>query len=321
MTIHFASSEDIDFTLVSGADVNTSNSFDPNYSRCAVRSENSNEKITAQIGAGISTLYMSMRWTKFDPHSSVSDNQLFVIKDGSTNVARLKATNGTYTLETWDSGWQVRATSSINFLANGTNRLTIKLVLHASAGEFTLWIEDGLAATFTGDTIGDTGASTVDNIILTNVQNASASSFSEIIIADEQTINMRVATLVPSSDGTNTDWTNGWAAVDEAANSPADTIQSSSADDVETMNLTNYAGSTDLTVRAVFVSAKAIRGVSGPQNLQLAVREGASEAFSANKALDLVYTTYKNKFTVNPDSTPWTLADLDSLQAGVKSIT
>ncbi len=329
MTIHFGSSEDIDFLLtgVTAPDT-TAGKFDPNFSRGMFRCRDGPQgHLFAILDSGLSTFYCTYRFSQAFPNNVDKDFIHVLITDGSTFVARIFVFNGVWRLDTRDGGgWVTRVSSLTSVPGNNVlTKITIKLVLHATTGEFTVWVGDTEVGSFIGDTIGDTGATTVDKIRFTSSDSdgANATFISEVVIADEQTINMRVATLVPEGDGNQVDWVNGFAAVDELINSASDSIQSASANEVELMTLTDYAGSTDMVVRTVFVSAKAIRGASGPQNLQLAVREGATDGFSANKALTEVYTTFKNSFTVNPDTGPaaWTLPELDTMEAGVKSIT
>ncbi len=328
MTIHFGSGEDIDFARAGDfTSVDTvAGRFDSAYARNSLRTEAAGT-ITFDIDTPIATFYLTARYNQNNPTFVGADAAPITIFEGSTPVARIKTTAGVWRLQTRESAAWVNRGSSFSTSPGSAptlNKLTLKVVLHASTGEITAWVGNVQVATFTGDTIGDTGATGLDTVTLRSNDDAANQDayWSEVIVADEQTINMRVATLVPNGDGNQVDWVNGFAAVDEIAVSAEDTIQSASANEVELMTLTNYAGSTDLVVRTVFVSAKAIRGASGPQNLQLAVREGVTDGFSANKALTEVYTTFKNSFTTNPDTGPaaWDLTELDTMEAGVKSI-
>lgn len=323
MTVYFASSEDIDFDNRTANIVTSAGKFDASYARACFRCI-LDGSLDASIDTGISTMYMTCRAVFENAAYPSSNRQIFTFRDGGTDVIRLIPVSGVWTLQTYDSGWISRATFSTLPGANVLVKLTLKVVLHASEGEITAWIGDTEVASWTGDTIGSTGATTLDTIkFRSNAYTSGAEVwYSEIIIADELTINMRVATLVFEADGSHSEWTNGWANIDEITENQGDLIQSDVADQRELMNLSAYNGSADLIVRRIIVSARAIRGVGGPQNLQLAVRHGTTDGFSSSKALSEIYTTYRDNWDINPDTgVAWTIADLASLQAGVKSIT
>ncbi len=323
MTIVFASSEDIDFTLIEG-DWSMSTSFrDANYARTSIRTDGvANDRWGCSF-AELSTFYISWQHGFQNATSSGNDSPMFVMKDGDVEVARIGMSNGNVRNQNADGlGAWINTQEWPSRFVTGPRRVTCKLVLHATNGEFTTWYDNVQQATFLGDTIELTGASAIDNVYW-NVAGLTAIQYvSEVVVADVHTINMRVSTHAPTADGNATDWTGDWSDVDENDESAADTLSSDSADDVETMNLADYAGDTTLVVLDLFVSASAVRGAIGPQNLQLMVRENVSEAFSSNNVLTDVFTTYTQSFPVNPDtSAAWTISELDTMQAGVKSIT
>lgn len=324
MTIYFGSSEDIDFDLLGTTSVvTTAGFFDSAYARGCIRTEWGGTA-TVTIDTALPTFYLTSKYYQFVPHFSTANQAPLTFKEGSTGVVRLKAESGTWKIQTWDGGWVNRLSLSSIILSSTLTKLTVKIVLHATSGEVTVWHADTLMGSWTGDTIGDTGATGIDTVVLMSSDAATNTDahWSEVVIADEHTINMRVATLVPNADGSHDEWVNGWAAVDEIVENQNDLLQ---ADDVnlrELMNVTAYGGSVDLVARRVFTSVSAIRGGGGPQNLQLACRHGTTDAFSGNKALSEVYTTYRHSWDLNPDTAAaWTIPEMATLQSGVKSIT
>ncbi len=144
---------------------------------------------------------------------------------------------------------------------------------------------------------------------------------SQIIAADEPTIGLRLLTRYPNGTGATAAWTGGSTDIDEIVNNDADFINSSTANQVETVTQTGPA-ITGYVVRAVGVSARAKRGASGPANLQLALRSGGTDYFSASKALSVAYAPYQNIWAQNPATTAdWVNTAIDTIQPGVKSIT
>lgn len=145
---------------------------------------------------------------------------------------------------------------------------------------------------------------------------------SQIIMADEPTIGWRVGQSYMTSNGANTAWTGDYTSVDEALLNEADYIYSGSADQIETYGHTLVPSLTGYNPRAVAVSARARRGGSGPQNIQLAIRSGSTNYFSGTKSLDLGYSAVQHVWETNPDtSLPWTVSQVAAAQPGVKSIT
>ena len=145
-------------------------------------------------------------------------------------------------------------------------------------------------------------------------------NISQIIVADEPTIGMKLATRYPNGAGAVNDWTNSYADVDETIYSDVDFVSSSSANQVAMYAQTGPIPSS-YTVRAVAVSARAKCGASGPQNLQLGVRVASTNYFSTTKALDVGYGGPFNIWQNNPaTSSAWLDSEISTLQIGMKSI-
>lgn len=144
---------------------------------------------------------------------------------------------------------------------------------------------------------------------------------SQVIIADEPTIGMRLITRYPNTAGASTDWTGGYTDIDELAYNDGDFVNSGTANQVSTFGQTG-PGISGYNVRAVGVYARARCGGGGPQNLQLALRSAGTNYFSASKTLDVGYRAFGNIWETNPaTSADWLNTAVDSLQPGVKSIT
>jgi hypothetical protein len=149
-----------------------------------------------------------------------------------------------------------------------------------------------------------------------------ASYVSQVIMASEPTVGMRLMTLYPSGNGANTAWTGEYTAVDENAYSDADFIYSSTNGQRETYAMTAVGSLTGYAIRAVCVAARAKRGASGPANLQVTVRTASTDYDSSSLALDLGYTANQNIWETNPNTTlTWTAADAAAIQAGVEANT
>lgn len=317
MTILFFTSEDLEM-IVSGGATYTGSDIDTAYVRRGTRITQPGSRMDVTFDTSSDNFYISFQLDHTNP--SGGNNIFFQMFQGVNEVFRVQPASGVWNVFTFDGGAQNRATITPTVPAGVRRKWTIQFHL-AVSGSFTIWIGDEQVASFAGDTVGDTGATAVDAAawLSTNTTNT---TISEIVAATEHTINMRVATLFPNGEGNQTQWTNGFGEIDEVALSTADRIFTDTADQVEMMTLSDYGGATSLDVKALSATVSAQRGATGPQNLQLGFRENVTEVFSSNKALTEVFTVFKARQDTNPDtSNPWTLAELDSMQAGVKSIT
>lgn len=141
--------------------------------------------------------------------------------------------------------------------------------------------------------------------------------FSEIIIADEDTRGMRLATLKPNANGAETGWNGDFNDVDVESGSA---ITSSVAGARETFDLSAYAGlATTTAVRTVAVKTIGSAPASNPREMKHLLRlgttnyEGAQFAPQSNEWKMTAWDT-------DPSTTaPWDTADLGALQAGVRA--
>lgn len=186
----------------------------------------------------------------------------------------------------------------------------------------------GTAKLFLSGTLRETASSVnlsavvgVTKVRCYGLNTASPIAVSQVIVADEPTIGMRLGTYVPSGAGATSDWVGDHTSIDEIIYADGDFIYSPTNGQVELCTGSGPA-LTGYVVRAVGVYARAKRGAGGPQNLQLALRTGGTTYFSSSKALDVGYGAIGNIWETNPDSTnDWLAAQITSLQFGVKAIT
>lgn len=353
MTIFFASSEDIDFLPTGGALLVTTNTlyYDPTYARCAVHADVLTNSFidTVSLDAPLPVFWahFSMHVTSFN--SQNLDSPLIDFRGESELIARVAMTNALPRNQINATGSLVNVGNWPSIQVAATRTYDVKIVMDDTNGEFTIWQNNVVMASFTGDTQGilvDTG---VTFIRFRSPRTTTAGRISELVMADEPLFNIRCATLVPNLDGNAAAWAGDFTDVDEITESQVDGITSVAADDVEMMNLTAYGGvTTNFFVKSVVVSAKARRtdndallledgtGVllleegsvdrlflesTIPTNIQLGVRHGTTDEFGATKLLTEVYTQINHVFPINPDTgVGWTTADLAAIQAGVKSI-
>lgn len=143
--------------------------------------------------------------------------------------------------------------------------------------------------------------------------------WSEVILADEDTRGMRVATLSPDGNGGETDWSGDFNDVLDASDGAF--IASDTANERETFTLGAYNGPTSpSSIRTVAVKSVVRAGDSGPQNFKHLLRIGTTNYESSQLA-----GTNERKISFWDDdpstSSPWNTTALASLEAGLKSET
>lgn len=227
-------------------------------------------------------------------------------------------------LQYWNGSAWTTVGSSIGLTGNTVNRILIHIKIHDTAGILE-WYNNGvLIASSTGiDT--NIGSSTLDNIRFSTVEAGRPSGcvYSAIMVADEDLTNWMYLQTAINGNGAETAWTGDYTNVDEPGRNDADIIHSNTNGAVETYTKAALPSIYNtFAVKGVGVMARAMRGTTGPQNLQLAARSGSTNGFSANKALTIKWDQYREFFSTNPDTAAaWTFAEADAAQVGVKAVT
>jgi hypothetical protein len=144
---------------------------------------------------------------------------------------------------------------------------------------------------------------------------------SQMVIADEPTIGMRLLTRYPNGAGSASNWTGGFTDVDESEFDDADFCNSSTNGQIEQFTQTGPV-ITGYTVRAAGVYARAKRGASGPANLQIGLRVSGTDYFSSSKALSVGYSAYGEIWETNPATgVAWVNTAIDAIQPSIKAVT
>ena len=147
---------------------------------------------------------------------------------------------------------------------------------------------------------------------------------SEVIVADWNTIGARVVSRAPSSAGSWNDWTgSNYLSVDEI-NPASDFVLSGAANQRFSVNFADFpALGTGESIEGVKIAAAAIRDAGGPQGLNFFTRIGATDYDSPDQAVPSVQLTAtpNSQFLADNPATlsPWTLADLNAAEFGVRS--
>lgn len=251
------------------------------------------------------------------PTTAAGDVVACALNNGGTDVFRVIATNANFQMQRWTGAAWSNVGSTVSYAVDSRQIIDLQIVGNDASGSATLYLSGTLRETATADL---TSVVSIDTVRFYGTDLHVGTFVSQVIIADTSTIGKRLGTRYPNGAGTTGDWTGAYTDVDEIVYDDADFAYSASADQVELYTQTGPDFSGYVPV-AVAVYARAKRGASGPQNLQLALRVNGTTYFSGNKALGLGYDSYGHIWETNPDTTgAWTGAQLAALQPGVKSI-
>lgn len=222
------------------------------------------------------------------------------------------------------AGW-VTVGSAISIPLAGTwQTLDVGIVCNSVSGSVKLYVAGTLR--IDSGTIDLSAITSIRQVRITGATVAvggGSSAFayiSQVIVADEPTIGWRLLTRYANGGGATGDFTGDYTSIDETSYSDTDFVNSSTANQVELFTQTG-AALTGYVPRAVAVTARARRGATGPQNIQLALRSSGTNYFSSTKALDVGYGAFCNVWETDPATTAdWLTTNIDTLQFGVKSI-
>lgn len=328
MSVLFAGGEMSAFlpSDASVAEVTTAAYFDATYGRCAVQTSSSFGNSTSYmetdtLGAQTGTVWLHFSmWTGQPPTIGVTTYTAMTWLSAA-GAEQFKVTYtgvgpGTDTMSVAMyynlSGAWTQIGTSFTLTVNTRTDCDIKLKLGAS-GEAAFFAAGSSRASGTADLSGLTN---IDKIRL--YATYLPPKYSEVIVADESTIGWRLFCDEPTGNGSNTAWTGDYQDVDEITFSDVDRVYTASANDIETF--TKARTLTGYDIIAVAVGARAKRGSTGPQNLQLALRVAGTNYFSATRALSEGYAPYVKVWNTNPATSAAWLAAAAAAEFGVKAI-
>jgi len=334
MSFIFLGAESHHWRLSGGGTYDSTSGTNPYDTRLARRSCRlfNDSLYEGDLDSAESDMYTTCFLNFDDTTNSLHDQRFQSFFNGSQGIMRFRMNSGEIRLERWDSGaWAQVLDTNTNFGANDIrHRWTTRFLGHASTGVMQAWIGERLICDFSGDTLGDSGETTVDQIHMdapagSNNLTTHQVWMSEFMAATHPIHNARLALLVPTSDsGTNNAWSGGEADVDEGGDAnDGDLCDSDTADQIQGFGFGDiHADFVDMFPAELRVSNRMTKGASGPAQWQGHVRLSSSDFFGATKALTTSLRPEHHPFVVNPDtSNPWTHAEINGAEYGFKSIT
>lgn len=332
MTILAAGSEPEAFNIYGSSwDMQTSSNYiDTNYSRAGVKLREYTQ-IVVDFEEQTDTVYASFMLGIVSTQSSNGQTvaALLGLASGVYNrLVRIRASNtsSAFVFEYWDGSAYV-SLGGFTATQNVAYRITLAVKLHATAG----WVRFYRNGVLEGEavdinTLTISGLSSLSRLALGALYIASNSTgfgavYSEVIVANENTVDMRLKTLAPNAAGTYSEWTSGdYTGVDETGMDDTDFIMSNTAAQRITFNFPDISIA-DFKVHSVVLSARARAGDTGPQNMEALVRSGGTDAEVPFSAPEFNYTPNQVIMAVNPvGGTAWTQASLNAAEIGLRSV-
>jgi hypothetical protein len=244
-----------------------------------------------------------------DPAFRISLNS-----DGSWSVQKYKS-----------AAWSADLASSAgSVLANDAAAFDIYIKVDGSAGEIRVYKETVEIITFTGDT-------SIDNLTFGRIHfkgqtgGANELSVSQVILADESTLGWKLASLNPTGNGANTQWTGDYTDVDEFIFDDTDFIEALTTGLIETSTMSDLSALLgSFNVKAVAFATRAENDSGSSINdIQAALRISGTNYFSADLGLpkDGADHSVQAIFATNPaTSGSWSQSVVNALEAGLKSV-
>lgn len=324
MTVYFAGGEDVDFVnLGLGGFVTTGGgTFRSSYARCSLATGTAN--VTAfwrASGALNGSTGLSSWWFSAQLWAN-SFNGLHVINftDGSDrNRLFLKDdANGT----SWSlvkrtiAGTETTLGSFAITWVGLLKQLVIQVISYGPSGEVKVWYDGVLLLDYSGDIATD-GETVLKGLDLGGY----TTSWSEVVIADQDLRAISLCTLAPSGLG-NADTFSGFTgssavnSVNKTTIDDSSYVDSATAAQIEQFT-TGSLPSGNFTVLGVKVSARAAAGANGPQHMDVGFRSGGSDSWSSDFALNPSFANYGALF----QASPWPAATLGAgFNIGIKSV-
>jgi hypothetical protein len=247
-------------------------------------------------------------------HSSSGDEQFrFTIGDSNTSWYLLKTLDGV----TWT------VIDTVSTLTNSIRHvLDLHIKISSTVGRYELFQNGTQLRNFTGDT------SCFNNSIryvTMGSGSVNVKDYSQIILANENTVNWKVASLSLTADGGVTNWSNTFAQVNSV------TYTSNKSFGLHTNSLSSNhsfvasdinVAATGLTVDSVWAGYRgSITTDSSVQGIYPLIRSGGVNYVNSTKIMgitDCDEVVNKAKWSANPvNGSGWTQADVNSFEYGV----
>ncbi len=185
-----------------------------------------------------------------------------------------------------------------------------------------LYLNNKLIVTWEGNASNFVGSGYLNKILLRG-NRAYSVGYSEFIVSDKDTnlLNYGVSSLVPKSNGLDTDFVGGYGDIDDINKDDNDYIFSDSPGQKQSFNFKTLLDVDDETIEKLALSArvKMVEG-SGITKFRFYFVLDGTKYYSNYYSVQTYWDTYRFEQDVRPDNgLKWTRDDLLSIEVGVES--
>jgi hypothetical protein len=334
MTVLWAGGEDIDLHATAGSiPLTTTNYFRPSYCRCGLYCPNYG--CTWQ-GFGIfnsSSFWFSARPSLVAGNDFTGAYDLITFND-STGLPRLALNNGGsgsmasgfLTFQTIDASGNRTTLGTFTTAASfnmGTYQNPDKLdiaIVYGTSGSINCYINLTLVFSYTGN-IATNSITALAGFELFN-PGITASVWSEIMVATNDTRSFSLCTIPPLATGSVAQWTGTVASINEVTLNDADGIQTTTANAIEefTVDTTTYTPTSGTYGLIAIVSSGRIMSNTA-NSVRFGVKISGTDYFNSPIAAPSSLTDVQTIFQTNPaTSSNWAYANLTGLGIAVKAV-
>lgn len=345
MTIYFAGSAPCDFKSIGLTYTALSGEYDSNYVPTGVSMDANND-----LFADLSTSGVTEAWFHFRTYIKAlkTTQSLFRVKTleqrltdpalvrirCSTQASGSSGTSGTaaLTLEFLDAtGAAYTAVDTpFNMAIDIVHTFDLHVKLHGSTGVIELYMDGMLIADFSGNTAPSAAAASGMSIfaLRQSFDNVGAPDYnavySEVIIANESTLDWRLAELLPTGAGANSGWAGAYTDVDDVTlpnTGDQDMITAASNDLKSTYVMGDISGTiSGVSIVAVGVVARARKGTTGPQHLRGVVRISGTDYETSDVTPESSLAPTRMIWNTNPaTSGAWSISAVNGAEFGMKA--
>jgi hypothetical protein len=332
MTILFAANEFESFTTIGGTVDSSATENDADFQRAQilVLSGTSSDGVTNPRNGAVAVLDGAQPtdvWihfvTTFPPLGSSTDRQFFECRDevNDLGIFRFDQENGSLEFEVNVSGSYVNQGVSFGLPSDSEMQVDVHLVINGDGtGTIDVFFDKISIANYSGNI--DSSIAGLGALLFTSVrpggnETTNGQGFRELIVADEQTTEMRVATLEITGAGTENTWSGGAVTdinavtLDDLAVLASDTAGQRAAFTLGDLTATAQG----LTPLAVCVGARGRNSGGGPTGVQMGLKTGSGDVLNAAQTLGAGFGRHYEVYETNlATALEWTIADINGME-------
>ena len=272
-------------------------------------------------------------WFNSKQTSTHAGREVIAFSDNGTNVLRFVAINAdSFSVDLWTGASWATVIASVTCDNNLGQRYDIHFKMHDTLGEIEIYVDNVLAGSFYGDTVGST-STTVNEFAINSWYNSTnslySSYYSQILVQSDDTRGIAVVSAQANGGTTYADQDSGTVTDINARYGKGSTVDPSKLIFSSANSTSAFATlgidaqfDTGWQVVNVVTNVRSMYGAASPvTNIAPMVRTATNvDSFAtAVASTPLLFKTAFGEFPLNPDtSAAWTVAEAEAASVGVR---